>query len=114
MAAVPMAFNQSCYGLMPGDRSSFCHLHMLMQTTVATLQQRTHGSVFETITRATFESLIVVLPPSEVVTTFESEVAPLFDLQLASLKESAALAEMRDYLLSKLLSGKVRVEVSDG
>ena len=109
MAGVPMAFNQSCYGLMPGDGRSFCHLHLLMQTAVAELQQRTHGSVFDTITRATFDGLLVLLPPSDAVTSFESEVAPLFDLLLASLQESAKLAAMRDYLLPKLLSGEVRV-----
>jgi len=30
MAGMPMAFNQSCYGLMPGDEASFSHLHLLM------------------------------------------------------------------------------------
>ena len=59
MAGTPMAFNQSCYGLLPGDGDSFCHLHLLMQTAVANLQQRTHGSVFDTITRATFDGLLV-------------------------------------------------------
>ncbi len=114
MAGIPMAFNQSCYGLMPGDGRSFFYLHLLMQTAVADLKQRTHGSVFDTITRATFDSLLVALPPSEAVTSFESEVAPLFDLLLASLRESSKLAEMRDYLLPKLLSGSVRVEVNRG
>ncbi|MDD5705501.1 MAG: restriction endonuclease subunit S [Kiritimatiellae bacterium] len=110
MAGIPMAFNQSCYGLMPGDGKSFCYLHLLMQTTVADLKQRTHGSVFDTITRATFDSLLVVLPPIEAVKAFESGVASIFDLLLASLQESSKLAEMRDYLLPKLLSGDVRAE----
>ena len=109
MAGVPMAFNQSCYGLMPGDGRSFCHLHLLMQITVAELQQRTHGSVFDTITRATFDGLLVVIPPSEAVKSFETVVSSLFDLLLASLQESVKLAEMRDYLLPKLLSGTVRI-----
>lgn len=114
MAGVSMAFNQSCYGLMPGDGSSFCHLHLLMQTAVADLRQRTHGSVFDTITRATFDGLLVALPPSEIIMSFESAVASLFDLLLASLQESSKLAEMRDYLLPKLLSGQVRVEATHG
>lgn len=108
MAGIPMAFNQSCYGLLPNDGRSFCYLHLLMQTAVADLKQRTHGSVFDTITRATFDGLLVALPPSEVMTSFESEVAPLFDLLLTSLQESSRLSGMRDYLLPKLLSGEVR------
>jgi len=109
-----MAFNQSCYGLLPGDECSFCHLYLLMQTAVTELQQRTHGSVFDTITRATFDGLMIVSPQSEVVSSFEMVVAPLFDVLLASLQESAKLAALRDYLLPRLLSGSVRVEHTDG
>jgi type I restriction enzyme, S subunit len=109
MAGIPMAFNQSCYGLLPGDGKSFGYLHLLMQTVVAELQQRTHGSVFDTITRATFDGLLVTSPRGEVVSTFESVVDPLLALLLASVDESSTLAAMRDYLLPKLLSGDVRV-----
>jgi type I restriction enzyme, S subunit len=114
MAGVPMAFNQSCYGLLPGDGKSFGYLNLLMHTVVPDLQQRTHGSVFDTITRATFDGLLVTSPRSEVVTAFESAVDPLLELLLASVDESSKLAEMRDYLLPKLLSGQVRVEVAHG
>lgn len=114
MAGTPMAFNQSCYGLLPDDGRSFCFLHLLMRIVVADLQQRTHGSVFDTITRATFDGLLVTRPCSDVVLAFENAVAPLFKLLLALLYESSKLAEMRDYLLPKLLSGEVRVEAGHG
>jgi type I restriction enzyme, S subunit len=114
MAGMPMAFNQSCYGLLPADGHSFGYLHLLMQTAVAVLQQRTHGSVFDTITRATFDGLLVAQPQSDVVSAFNVVVSPLFDLLLAALQESSKLAEMRDYLLPRLLSGIVRVEVANG
>ena len=114
MAGTAMAFNQSCYGLLPGNGKSFGHLHLLLQSAVGQIQQRTHGSVFDTITRATFDGLMVAKPNSDVVSAFEVVVAPLLDVLLASLQESSKLAEMRDYLLPKLLSGKVRVEFARG
>lgn len=111
MAGMPMTFNQSCYGLLPGDGVSFnYYLHLLMQTVVADLQQRTHGSVFDTITRATFDGLKIASPESSIVLSFERVVKPLLDAILASRRESAKLAAMRDYLLPKLLSGAVRVK----
>ena len=112
MAGVPMAFNQSCYGLLPGDGKSFGYLHLLLQSVVADLQQRVHGSVFDTITRATFDGLLVTSPRGEVVSAFESVVDPLLAQLLASVDESAKLAAMRDYLLPKLLSGDVQVEAT--
>ena len=114
MAGTAMAFNQSCYGLLPGNGSSFGHLHLLLQAAVAQLQQRTHGSVFDTITGATFDGLMVAKPKDDVVSAFEVVVAPLLDVLLASLQESSKVAEMRDYVLPKLVSGNVRVEVARG
>ena len=114
MAGMPMAFNQSCYGLWPSDGISFRHLYLLVHTAVAALQQKTHGSVFDTITRTTFDGLIVISPPPNVLSAFEERVAPFFDASFASLHESVKLAELRDYVLPKLLSGQIRVEVADG
>ncbi len=109
-----MAFNQSCYGLLPGDGKSFGYLHLLMQSVVAELKQRTHGSVFDTITRATFDGLLVTSPPAEIMSTFESVVEPLLALLLTLVDESSKLAAMREYLLPKLLSGDVHVEATYG
>ncbi len=114
MAGMPMAFNQSCYGLWPSDGVSFRHLYLLVHTAVAALQQKTHGSVFDTITRTTFDGLIVISPPPNVLSAFEERVAPFFDASFASLQESVKLAELRDYVLPKLLSGQIRVEVAVG
>jgi len=114
LAGTPMAFNQSCYGLMPADEQSCCYLYLLTQSIIADLKQRTHGSVFDTITRTTFDGLLVVSPSVVLLHAFEAIVQPLFDLLLASLIESAKLAEMRDYLLPRLLSGEVRAEMRHG
>ena len=114
MAGSAMAFNQSCYGLLPGDGNSFGHLWLLLHATVPQLQQRTHGSVFATITRATFDELMVAKAKDDIVSAFEEVVAPLFDVLLALRQESLKIAEMRDYLLPKLLSGQVCAGVVRG
>jgi type I restriction enzyme S subunit len=110
MVGKPMAFNQSCYGLLPRDHSSFFYLYLLTKTLVSNLQQRTHGSVFETITRSTFDGLLVTTPQNDLISSFDAVVAPLFEKLLASLQESIKLTALRDYLLPKLLSGEVRVK----
>jgi type I restriction enzyme S subunit len=114
MAGQPMAFNQSCYGLVPIDGRSYYYLYLLMQTIVSELQQRSHGSVFDTITRSTFDAQTVTVPPATLVSRFHDVVEPLFDELLLLLRESSKLAEVRDYLLPQLLSGVIRVEVGDG
>lgn len=50
LTGVPMAMNQSCYGLV-SDSGSTIWNYLTISDAVATLKQRTHGSVFDTITR---------------------------------------------------------------
>lgn len=110
LVARPMAFNQSCYGLLPKNGDSYRHLYLLLSEVVGELKQRSHGSVFDTITRQTFDTVNVVYPPSEILAEFERVAAPWFDLLLALSKESSKLSDLRDYLLPRLLGATVRVK----
>ena len=59
----PMAFNQSCYGLRAKKEivdEDF--LYYLIKHNVRILKKNTHGSVFDTITRDTFEGIEVDIP----------------------------------------------------
>lgn len=59
----PMAFNQSCYGLRAkrGIVTSD-YLYYLIKHNVSVLKKNTHGSVFDTITRNTFDNIEVEIP----------------------------------------------------
>jgi len=59
----PMAFNQSCYGLdAKTDVLINDYLYYLMVSKVNELKQKTHGAVFDTITRDTFNQIEIALP----------------------------------------------------
>lgn len=54
----PMAFNQSCYGIRSKKEFSFNdYLYYLLKNTVVELSQFSHGGVFDTITRDTFNEI---------------------------------------------------------
>ena len=55
------------------------------------------------------DALEVTLPSSNVLNAFLSAVAPLFELIERNDNESAALAQTRDLLLPRLMSGELRV-----
>ena len=61
--AKEMAFNQSCYGLRAKSEIT-CndYLYYLLRYSIETIKKNTHGSVFDTITRETFDSILVDLP----------------------------------------------------
>lgn len=62
----PMAFNQSCYGLRAKKEIvTEDFLYYLIKHNVYVLKRNTHGSVFDTITRGTFEGIEVDIPDLE-------------------------------------------------
>ncbi len=66
IAVIPfaMAFNQSCYGIRAKEEvinSDF--LYYLLKNSIDLLKHNTHGSVFDTITRETFDNIEIKLPP---------------------------------------------------
>ena len=80
--AKEMAFNQSCYGLRakPGITCND-YLFYLLRHSIETIKKNTHGSVFDTITRDTFESISVILPDlktqqkvASILTAFDDKI----------------------------------------
>jgi len=61
----PMAFNQTCYALMPKSISHLDNNYLFysLKGTLAEMRSLTYGSVFETITIRTFESWYIPIPP---------------------------------------------------
>lgn len=108
-----MAMNQTCYGLRGKDGFSQEWVYLMLADVVPKLQQAAHGTIFDTITTTTFQTTNIVVPPRPVLDEFSDKVKPLFDQILANLKENQILAQTRDYLLPKLLSGKVAVKAAE-
>lgn len=111
LTANPMTMNQSCYGLYPTDEKSINFTYFSTLAAVDDLKKRTHGAVFDTITRDTLHSISSVRAPSEVRELFEAECGALTRLILNNVRESEELVALRDALLPRLLSGEL--DVSD-
>ncbi|MBB5349966.1 type I restriction enzyme S subunit [Haloferula luteola] len=109
LIGTPMAMNQSCYGVRGAKGCSDFFTYFVLQDAVGELQQRTHGTVFDTITRQTFETLNCAFPAPELTHAFDRSAAPLLSQIRANLHQSRILANLRDTLLPKLLSGDLSV-----
>ena len=110
LVGVPMAMNQSCYGLRGKMDSEGFFTYFLTKELVARLRRHAHGSVFDTITRDTLASISFVVPPVEIITTFEGMIIPIMKCIRDRLFESRTLAELRDALLPRLIRGEIRIE----
>jgi len=60
-----MTFNQSCYGLRTNELSTNDFMYYALKNILGDIKRNTHGSVFDTITKETFNVLNINLPPLE-------------------------------------------------
>ena len=106
---IPMAMNQTCYGIRGADGYPEFFIYWSIRTVVDELQRRTHGTIFDTITRQTFKLVETTVVPVEVTRAFEVVVKPVMERILKNMDASGKVAALRDALLPKLVSGKVVV-----
>ena len=104
---IPMAMNQTCYGIRGADGYPEYFTYWNVRNTVSDLQSRTHGTIFDTITRDTFKIADAVLAPAELACAFDETVNPLMSRILGNLTESSQLKLQRKSLLPRLISGEV-------
>ena len=109
IAGVPTAINQGfiamvCEGLLPPTyvlNWAFSSMDMI--------RAHASGTTFPEISKKNFRPLPVVVPTPDVIAAYRHAIDPIFDLLTSSVRESEQLANVRDYLLRRLLSGAVRV-----
>ena len=104
--AVPMALNQTCYGLRGVGYPDF-FIFWMMKTITSYLQQQSHGTIFDTITRQSFDAISIVVPPTDIADKFEVCVDPLMKRILANLYDVRVLSKLRDRFSEQLLSNKL-------
>ncbi len=109
MTGSEMAMNQSCYGLRPKmvDGEPFTYFSTLRF--VDGLRQVAHGAVFDTITRSSFDELSACRPPDNIIPCFGAMTTPLLDRIRMNGHQAISLAAIRDILLPRLISGKLRL-----
>lgn len=113
MAGSDMAMNQSCYALLGRSGIDQKFVFLAIQEKADRLRQSATGAVFDTIVVDTFDRLLTVRPPLELVHRFGELATPIFDQILNTLRRNANLRRTRDLLLPRLVSGELDLERID-
>lgn len=114
-----MAFNQSCYGLIAKPEivtSDF--LYYLMRFSINNIKQITHGAVFDTITRNTFEHIKVSIPPlreqqkiSNVLSSLDGKIE--LNQKMNQTLEEMAQAIFKEWFIDFRFPGYEKVKFVD-
>ena len=113
LLANEMTFSQSNYGILPKVEGCYFFTYLLINYMVEELQSAAYGSVFDTITTATFRDAKLRVPSKDVILKFENEIKTYFDKQYLNKHQICALEKLRDILLPKLMDGEVKIKVGD-
>ena len=67
------------------------------------------GSAQPNISANDIETISIILPPEDIISKYNELVSPYFSLLIKNLNECDYLANLRDTLLPKLMSGEIKL-----
>jgi type I restriction enzyme S subunit len=108
LIASEMTTNQAICALVPKEFFSF-YTYLNISTQVRYLEQQARGSAQQNLSKGIVEKTRIIVPKNEILHGFQGIVSPLFMRWIENLRENQTLSELRDTLLPKLISGKLRV-----
>ncbi len=108
----PSQTNQQINSIIPRDEISPFYVYLTMQTMSETINKLGQGgSTIANLNKTQFGKIAVLIPSIEVMHQFDNVVAPFFSMILETQQENQKLADLRDTLLPKLMSGEI--DISD-
>ncbi|KHT61022.1 hypothetical protein RJ44_02015 [Alteromonas macleodii] len=84
-------------------------IYFLTRYQVSGLQKRSHGSVFNIITRESFKTLNLAFGGEKLTLSFESLVKPYLHKILQNNRQILELTKTKDVLLPKLIPGVIKL-----
>ena len=84
-------------------------IYYFLKISTKDIENKATGSTFKEASGALMKSLQLIIAPERILHDFENIIKPLFTLQEVLEDESRRLAELRDTLLPKLMSGELKV-----
>ena len=108
---IPVAINQGYIAIICDKIVSRYFMYLWVKRNLDTIIGAANGTVFLEISKSTFKTLEISVPPTQLLEKFDSIVSHLFNKIKVNLYQIQTLTRLRDTLLPKLMSGEVRVKV---
>ncbi len=109
----PVAVNQGFIALRETDKISSVEAYFWVQANMDAILANANGSTFQEISKKNFRPLPCVVATRPVRTAFRELAGKWFDRVAGLSAKSANLADLRDALLPRLMSGELRVREAE-
>ncbi len=104
--------NQAICAFLPNEQYPFSFIYNFLLNSKQDIISRAVGSAQQNISQQLLLQYKLVIPPSELVQEYHRIVFPLFQKIQDNIEENESLKDLRDSLLTKLLSGEIIVNPS--
>ena len=109
IAEVQTAINQGFIAMVCERRLSNLFVLFWCYENLNYIRDISGGSTFAEISKRVFRPIFIIVPPKQVLASYEDLVRPLYNRIVANAREAMAMAQIRDLLLPKLISGEIRL-----
>ena len=106
---IPVAINQGYIAMLPGGCLPPIYLLFWCQQNMEVIKNHANGSTFMEISKKAFRPLPAIIPDESIISAFTDLAEPLFARLVANEQQAQTLAQLRDTLLPKLISGRLRL-----
>ncbi len=109
IAEIPVAINQGFIAMKCNGPISNYYTLWWTEFNMDLIKSHAGGTTFQEISKRNFRPLPALVPRPEIIAVFDAMVEPLYQGIVNNEQQSRTLAELRDTLLPKLISGEIRV-----
>jgi len=105
--------NQACCALVASKETSPYYLYQMLLHRQGYLKNLAIGSAQQNLNQKAIAEMKILQPPKKVINSYHGMIAPIYGQITTNLVESGILAQTRDAILPKLLSGEMRIKDPD-
>ena len=109
IAEMPVAINQGFIGMICDGRLSNVFVWLWTLENMGAILSKANGSTFQEISKSNFRPLPVHVPTAGSLEAFDAANLPIYRRIAQNEREARTLAQTRDLLLPKLMSGEIRL-----
>lgn len=111
ISEIPVSINQGFIAIVCNRELSKYFMLFWSQQNMDKIKSRAHGTTFEEINKASFRNISILVPPPDILNDYDKLIHAMYYKIVKNEKETNILSHLRDSLLPKLMSGKIRVPV---
>jgi type I restriction enzyme S subunit len=109
ISEVPVSINQGFIAILCDKEVSNYYILHWVKFNLGTIKNMAGGSTFQEINKANFRIIKILVPSQDIMRDYNILLNKMHEGIVLNVKQSRILVEIRDAILPKLMSGKIRV-----